>query len=283
VARVETSDGLGVYAEVNGDGPVVVLSPGFCQTHENFRPQVAPLVGAGFRSVLWDYRGHGLSDAPLEPERYSMARVVEDLGAVLAWAGVEKVPGASSTRPVLGGLSFGGLASLHYALAHPGEVRALLLLASGPGFKNAEAQARWEAQVGRIADRLEARGFEGYVDGRAAPTAIGLRPELPAAQAAGRAIVAQDPRAVALFGRRVAGPAEGVIDALPSLALPVLVLVGERDEAYLRAADVMAARIPGAKLVRIADAGHVVNIEQADGFNTAMLDFLASLPAEPGR
>jgi pimeloyl-ACP methyl ester carboxylesterase len=184
---------------------------------------------------------------------------------------------------VLGGLSFGGLASLHYALAHPGAVRALLLLASGPGFKNADAQARWEAQVGRIADRLEERGFEGYVDGRAAATAIGLRPELPAAQAAGRAIVAQEPRAVAIFGRRVAGPAEGVIDALPSLSVPALVLVGERDEAYLRAADVMAARIPGAKLVRVPDAGHVVNIEQADGFNTAMLDFLASLPPEPVR
>jgi pimeloyl-ACP methyl ester carboxylesterase len=277
VARVETSDGLGVYAEGNGDGPVVVLSPGYCQTHENFRPQVAPLVGAGFRAVLWDYRGHGLSDAPLEPERYSMARVVADLGAVLAWAD------GGRGRPVLGGLSFGGLASLHYALSHPGQVRALLLLASGPGFKNAEAQARWEAQVGRIADRLVERGFEGYTDGRAAPTAIGLRPELPAAQAAGRAILAQEPRAVALFGRRVAGPAEGVIDALPSLALPVLVLVGERDEAYLRAADVMAARIPGAKLVRIPDAGHVVNIEQADGFNTAMLDFLAALPPEPAR
>jgi pimeloyl-ACP methyl ester carboxylesterase len=274
VARVETSDGLGLYAEATGDGPPVVLSPGYCQTHENFRVQVAALAGAGWRAVLWDYRGHGRSDAPLEPERYSMARVVADLGHVLAWA-------APGRRPVLGGLSFGGLASLHYALAHPGQVRALLLIASGPGFKNAEAQAKWEAQVGRIAARLEERGFEGYVDGRAAPTAIGTRPELPAAQAAGRAITAQDPRAVAIFGRRVAGPAEGVIDALPSLALPTLVLVGERDEAYLRAADVMAARIPGAKHVRIPDAGHVVNIEQADGFNTAMLDFLASLPPEP--
>jgi pimeloyl-ACP methyl ester carboxylesterase len=276
VTRVETSDGLGIHAEAHGEGPVVVLSPGYCQTHENFRPQVEPLVRAGYRAVLWDYRGHGRSDAPLEPERYSMARVVADLGSVVGWA-------APGRRPVLGGLSFGGLASLHYALAHPGAVRALLLLASGPGFKNADAQARWEAQVGRIADRLEERGFEGYVDGRAAATAIGLRPELPEAQAAGRAIVAQEPRAVAIFGRRVAGPAEGVIDALPSLAVPALVLVGERDEAYLRAADVMAARIPGAKLVRVADAGHVVNIEQADGFNTAMLDFLASLPPEPAR
>ena len=199
-ARVPASDGVALHAEAHGDGPPLLLSPGYCQTHENFRPQAASLARAGYRVVLWDYRGHGLSEAPLDPARYSMAQVVDDLGRVLDW-------GAPGRRAVLGGLSFGGLASLHFALAHPSRVRALLLFASGPGFKNPEAQARWEAQVGRIADRLEARGFEGYVDGRAAPTAIGLRPELPAAQAAGRAILAQDPRAVALFGRRVAGPA----------------------------------------------------------------------------
>ena len=45
----------------------------------------------------------------------------------------------------------------------------------------------------------------------------------------------------------------------------------------------MAARIAGAKLVRIPDAGHVVNIEQAEGFDPAMLDFLAALPAEAAR
>jgi pimeloyl-ACP methyl ester carboxylesterase len=267
VGEVLASDGARLYAEAEGEGPPLLLSPGYCQTHENFRPQVAPLARAGFRVVLWDYRGHGLSDAPLDASRYSMAQVVDDLGRVLDWA-------APGERAILGGLSFGGLASLHFALARPDRVRALLLFASGPGFKNPEAKARWEAQVGRIADRLEARGFEGYVDGRAAPTAIGLRPELPASQAAGRAILAQDPRAVALFGRRVAGPAPAVIDALATLAVPALVLVGELDADYLRAAEVMAARIPGAEHVLVPAAGHCANLDDPPAFNRAVLGFL---------
>lgn len=270
MARVAASDGLGLHAEAEGQGPPLLLSAGYCQTAENFRPQVGRYAAAGYRVVVWDYRGHGRSDAPLDPARYAMAQVVDDLGRVLDWA----APGAPA---ILGGLSFGGLASLHFALAHPERVRALLLFASGPGFKSPEAQARWEAQVGRIADRLEAKGFEGYVDGRAAATAIGLRPELPAAQAAGRAITAQDPRAVALFGRRVAGPVPTVIDALPSIRVPTLVLVGERDADYLRAADVMAARIPGAKRVAIPGAGHCANLEETDAFDRAVLDFLAGL------
>ena len=43
----------------------------------------------------------------------------------------------------------------------------------------------------------------------------------------------------------------------------------------------MAARIPGAKHVRVPGAGHVVNIEEAEAFNGAVLDFLAGLPPEP--
>ncbi len=269
--KVVASDGVELYAEAHGEGGPLVLSPGYCQTHENFRPQVAPLVAAGRRVVLWDYRGHGLSDAPEDEAAYSMEQVVDDLGRVLDAA----APGGGPA--VLGGLSFGGLASLHFALAHPERVRALLLIASGPGFKNPEAQARWESQVGRIAARLEERGFEGYVDGRAAPTAVGRRPGLPAARAAGEAIIAQNPRSVAHFGRRVSGPAPSVIDALPGIEVPALVLVGEEDEAYLRAAEVMAAKLPKARHVSIPRAGHVVNIEEAEAFNRALVEFLDAL------
>jgi pimeloyl-ACP methyl ester carboxylesterase len=72
----------------------------------------------------------------------------------------------------------------------------------------------------------------------------------------------------------------GVIDELPKLAVPTLVLVGELDADYLRAAEVMAARIPGAKHVLVPGAGHVVNVEEAEAFNRVLLEFLAALPAE---
>jgi pimeloyl-ACP methyl ester carboxylesterase len=270
---VTASDSVKLYVEAHGDGFPLLLSPGYCQTHENFRPQVDPLVAAGARVVLWDYRGHGKSEAPEDPDAYSMDRVLDDMDRVLEWA-------APGRRAVLGGLSFGGLASLHFALAHPERVRALLLLDSGPGFKNREAQASWEAQVGRIADRLEKMGFEGYVDGRASATAIGRRPDLPAAQAAGRAIQAQNPNGVARFGRCVVGPAAGVIDDLASIGAPALVLVGELDTAYARAGEVMAAKLPNATHVVIPDAGHVVNIEQAEAFNRAVIEFMLTVPAK---
>lgn len=254
--------------------PTVVFSCAYCTTHENWREQVEPLVAAGHPVVLWDLRAHGESEAPSAPDAYSMARVVDDLHAV--------AEATTPARPFVAvGLSFGGLASLHYRVRHPERVAALVLVGSGPGFKNPEAAAAWAAQVERTASFLETRGFEAFVAGRAGATCIGRRPELPAARRAARAIVVQGVAGIARFGREVSGPAPPVIDALEGMDVPALVLVGAEDQAFRRAAEVMAARLPRARLVVIPDAGHIVNIEQAERFDRELLAFLARLAEEP--
>jgi pimeloyl-ACP methyl ester carboxylesterase len=268
------SDGVALHVEIEGTGIPVVFSCGYATTLENFRPQVAPLLDAGARVGLWDLRGHGRSGAPAPPEGYSFPQVLDDLARV-----VELVAGP--VPAVLAGFSFGGLLSLHFALAHPERVRALVLIDTGPGFKNPEARARWQAQVERTAEILERGGFEAFLAGKGATTAIGRRPELPAAQAAARAIARQDVAGVAQFGRRIAGPAPGCIDELGRIRAPTLVVVGEEDEAYLRAADVMVARLPRATRFGVAGAGHVVTLEEPDALNEAILDFLAELDGAP--
>jgi len=267
---VEASDGIGLYAEAHGEGRPFVLSCAYCTTHENWRGQVEPLVAAGRRVVLWDYRGHGRSDAPDDASAYSIEQVVDDLRAVLDWA-------APGERAVLGGLSFGGLCSLHFALRDPARVEALVLVDSGPGFKNPEGQAAWAAQVERTAAFLEKRGFQAFVSGKAGATCIGTKPELPAAKAAAAAIIAQGVPGIAHFGRRVSAVAPGVIDDLPSLEMPALVVVGEHDKAFLRAGEVMAAKLPNATHEVLPDGGHIVNIEVAEAFDASVIRFLSGL------
>jgi pimeloyl-ACP methyl ester carboxylesterase len=272
--EVKTADGLSLYAEVHGEGVPIVFSCAFSTTHENWRPQVAPLVDAGARVILWDYRGHGRSDAPHDPALYTMDKVVDDFGRLL--------DACAGGRPaVLAGLSFGGLSSLHFAYRNPERVRALVLIASGPGFKNPEAAARWQERTDRTAEFIETRGFEAFVSGKAGPTCIGNAPELPAAQAAARAIVAQDPVSVGLFARLVAGPAPSVIDELQHIRVPVLVVVGEEDAGFHQAAEVMASKLPQSRSVRVPAGGHILNIEVADPFNELLVDFLESDLAEP--
>jgi pimeloyl-ACP methyl ester carboxylesterase len=274
VAYLKTADGVSLYYEHHvPEGPAkttIVFSCAYCTTHENWRTQVEPIVAAGHGVVLWDLRGHGKSESPEGEGAYSIERVVSDLLAV-----------AEATTPdapfVAAGLSFGGLASLHFAVRHLDRVAGLALIDSGPGFKNKEAAEGWAAQVERTASFLENRGFADFVNGRAGTTCIGLKPDQPAAQAAARAIMAQAVAGVARFGREVSGPAPPVIDELANLNVPAIVIVGEHDKAFLRAGEVMAAKLPQAEHVVIPDAGHIVNLDQTERFNREIIRFLGTL------
>ena len=270
MSSISTEDGLKLHVEISGIGSPVIFSSGYCQTGQNFSGQVDSLVDAGFKVVRWDYRGHGQSDAPSGSHLYSLEKVLVDLRKIVDFT--------SPKEPVvLAGLSFGGLASLHFALHFPDRVRALVLISTGPGFKKPEAQRAWSEQVERIAKRLEKTGFNGWTEGAAAKLAIGLNPSLPAAQAAGRAILSQDPEGVAHFGRKVTALAPGVVDDLDRIKQPAFILVGEHDKAFLRAGEVMASRLPNAKHTIVPSAGHVINIDQEEFFNQELLRFLESL------
>jgi pimeloyl-ACP methyl ester carboxylesterase len=69
-----------------------------------------------------------------------------------------------------------------------------------------------------------------------------------------------------------------LIDALPGIAVPTLVLVGADDRHFLAAADYMAGKIPGAQKAVIPGAGHAANLDQPELFNRAVADFLTGLP-----
>jgi pimeloyl-ACP methyl ester carboxylesterase len=69
-----------------------------------------------------------------------------------------------------------------------------------------------------------------------------------------------------------------VIELLPDIKAPSLIVVGADDMPFLAASDYMAAKIPGAKKIVIPAAGHAVNIDQPQAFIDAVLPFLNSLP-----
>jgi len=70
-----------------------------------------------------------------------------------------------------------------------------------------------------------------------------------------------------------------VIDSLPGIKVPALVIVGAEDKPFLAAADYMAEKIPGAQKIVIPAAGHAVNLDQPETFNAAVLRFLEGLAA----
>ncbi len=249
--------GTRIYYEItegpagSGGRPPLLLSHGYGASSRMWRPNVAAL--AADRTVItWDMRGHGASDSPDDPEQYSHAACVADMAALLDAAGAD--------HAVLGGLSLGGFVSLEFVLEHPQRVGAVLLFDTGPGFRNDQAREQWNERAGKTADRLERDGITAL--GGSGEPDFGHRSAHGLALAARGMLAQQD-------GRVMAG--------LASVTVPVLVLVGARDKAFLPAADYIAAKIPGAVRVVVPDAGHVSNLDQPELFNQAVLEFLAGL------
>jgi pimeloyl-ACP methyl ester carboxylesterase len=72
---------------------------------------------------------------------------------------------------------------------------------------------------------------------------------------------------------------DSLIQSLPTIRVPTLVLVGSEDQNFLGATDYMAGKIPGARKAVIEGAGHAANLDRPKGFNKAVGEFLAELPA----
>ena len=80
---------------------------------------------------------------------------------------------------------------------------------------------------------------------------------------------------------RVAGCVASLLSddevAVRAAALTTLLELGAGAEPYLRAAEVMVAKLPRAERLTIPGAGHIVNIEAADVFDAAVIGFLGNL------
>jgi pimeloyl-ACP methyl ester carboxylesterase len=267
VPFVESSDGTQIFYEVAGKGAPLILCAASFSTHRHWVEAQATL-SRRLRVVTWDYRGHGRSEAPEADDRYSLAQCVEDLRAVHAAA-------AGDEPAVVGGLSMGGLMGLSYALTHPDRVRGLVLINAGPGFKREEASRAWREMLESAACRMEREGLDAYLRGRRArEQLVGLRPDSQGARQAVEGILQSGVAGLTRFARRVAGPIPNLVDELHRIAQPALILVGERDTAFQRAGEVMEAKLPNASRVALADAGHVLNLDQPEAFARQVEAFL---------
>ncbi|WP_439817436.1 alpha/beta fold hydrolase [Zavarzinia sp. CC-PAN008] len=245
-------DGVAIHYEVHGpaDAPVLLLSHGYSATSGMWAGQIEAL-SRDHRLVLWDMRGHGASDSPADQDLYSEEATVADMAAILDAVGARTA--------IVGGLSLGGYMSLAFHVAHPERVRALLIIDTGPGFRKDPPREAWNQTAHRTAERFEQSGLAA-LQRMSKEMAMSRHRSVEGLVRAARGMLTQkDSR---------------IIDSLSTIAVPSLVVVGADDTPFLAASDYMAAKIPGAEKIVIPNAGHAVNIDQPQAFNTAVLDFL---------
>ena len=223
--------GTALASETRGpDGPTghpVVATTGWANDRRVWSPMVDDLA-ANHAVTTWDLRGHGDSETPA-PGEYTRAHALGDLTAVLDHAG----------RPaVLMGHSLGGYLSLAHAVDHPDEVAGLVLVATGPGFRKAEAREQWNASVRASMEKLD----------------------LPAG--ADELSMHTDAH---------------VIDHLADIEVPVLVLLGEHDARFAASASLFERDLNVRETVVVPDTGHMVHVKAPTECAAAVRRFLAGL------
>src|ERR1039458_6719389 len=262
------NQGAKIYWDEQGQGAPVLLIMGLGYTSVMWH-RIRSALAQRYRTVAFDNRGVGLSDVP--PGPYSIATMASDAAAVLDAAGV------SSAH--IFGVSMGGMIAQEFALQYPKRTRSLILGCTSPGGPSA---VRAESKV---IDVLLMRGMTPeqareailpYIYDANTPREkieedVSLRqPWLPSPEG----YMAQLQGILAWKG----------YSRIAQITAPTLVIHGKSDALVPPGnGELIAKRIPGAKLVQLEHASHMFLTDQAQAAHKEILEFLLShAGGEPG-
>ncbi len=243
-------EGRSVAVEVHGDAGVpCVCVHGIGDTRSTWRELVPELLAAGYRVYGMDLRGHGDSDVGFPS--YTAADVGGDVVALLTQ---QDLRGA-----VLVGNSIGGGAICRAAVEAPDRVARLVLV--NPFVRDMPAD-RW---LRPIVPLLFAQPWGAWAWGRYRETLFVSRPPDQASEDAGVLANLRQPGRMAAVRAMLRASKADIAARLEEIAVPCLVLMGDRDPDYSDPAaegEVLRALLPGdVEVVLLGESGHYPQAE----------------------
>ena len=239
-------------------GPVLVLSNSLGTTQELWDREL-PALAEHFHVLTYDHPGHGASDLPEQP------CTVEGQAHAL----LELLDGLDLDRVSLCGVSLGGMIAMALALEAPERVERLVVACTSAYLGPPEAWAERARTVRTdgmeaVADAVVGRWFT--------PGFSHAEPETVARFRA--MLVSTPPEGYARCCEAVGG--WDARERISTISAPALVVAGAEDPATPpEHAELVASRIPGARLHVLEGAAHLANVEQAEAFTQAILEHLA--------
>lgn len=254
--------GTRIYWEEHGSGEPLLLIMGLGYSLDMWH-RTLPVVSKRYRTIVFDNRGVGRSDAPTGP--YSMAVMTADAAAVLDAAGIASAHAF--------GFSMGGMIAQELALTHPVRLRKLVLGGTGCG---GEKAVRAEPEATSL---LLNRARMTPEETTEAAVPFIYHPHTPRARIeedlAIRRRTLPAPEAYAAQLQAILGWQS--YDRLGQVTAPVLVIHGETDRLVPAGnGKLIADTIPGAHWVLLPEASHLFNTDQPERAHTEILRFLES-------
>jgi pimeloyl-ACP methyl ester carboxylesterase len=253
----EGKTATGIAYDVQGSGPVVVLLTGSNLDRRMWNRE-SSWLSKTHTVVRYDLRAHGQSDTATVP--FSM------LGDLMSVMDTLKIQKAS-----LIGLSAGSAIALDAALEFPDRVERIVLAGPAPSGYVAKAPLPFAADMMAA---LKAGDYKKLNEVLLASTVFASSPD---AQPLVRQMVTENDR-LWKVNRQLMQPPKPAIDRLESVRVPTLVLVGDKDEFQREPAEILAKRIPGARIVRIPGGWHLLNLTSPAEFQAAVEAFISGKP-----
>jgi pimeloyl-ACP methyl ester carboxylesterase len=268
MVSVADQPAIGLRYRSAGEGRPIILLHGFPVDGRLFDGQ---LLAAGVgrikgRLIAVDLPGFGATPLPdPAPDVLTVEQLAESVAALIlneGWA-----------PAVVGGVAIGGYVAIELAARHPGLVAGLVLMGPKPApdsphmAPQREETARMALDQGAtvVADELHAKPLGPQADG--------------AVKAQMHKMIAEsDPRGIAALVRGIARRPDPA-PVLPRLAMPALVIAGEKDP-FSPLADVtrVAELLPNAELVVLKGVGHMMPVEVPVSVTSAVARFVDRLP-----
>jgi 3-oxoadipate enol-lactonase len=244
--------------EERGDGAPLLLIQGLGYGRWSWEP-LLPALAERYRVLWFDNRGIGDSDKPEGP--YTAKLMAGDALQVLDEAGIE--------RAHVLGASLGGMIAQEVASGSPERVDKLVLCCTTPGGPTTvpmpDVTVQLFAEAPTLAPDVALRRF--------VVNALGSDPPDELVEELYRRRVANPPDPAGWQSQAAAGLTFQGVDA--PIGAPTLVLTGTEDNVVdPRNADVVASRIPGARVERFSGAGHLFFWEQPDACVRIISEFL---------
>jgi len=241
-----------------GNGAVVMLSNSLGSDQAMWKFQVPSLVEAGYRVLCYDGRGHGRSSSTSGP--YSIEMLALDALRLMDYLGFEKVNFC--------GISLGGMIGQMLGARHGDRLFSLILCDTTaympfPEMFDERIETVRKSGMAALVDATIDRWFTKAGQERLQREIEDVRRMILNTSVEGYCGCCSSIRNMDLR------------DAVSGISARTLIIVGEQDQATpVSSAEFINKRIASSELKIIPDAGHFVNMEQADIFNAAILEFL---------
>jgi len=240
----------------------LVLLHGFTGSTKTWQ-RVIELLPDTVKIVTIDLLGHGKTESPKDPSRYSMIEQVKDLEEIFQQLDLHDF--------TLLGYSMGGRVALSYAVRFPKRIKRLILESSSPGLQTEEEQALRRQSDERLADEIEEKGIHWFVEKWENIPLFASQKRLPeeVQQAVREERLSQTETGLANSLRGMGTGAQASLwRKLIRLNMPVLLITGELDQKFIHIAEQMMLQLPNAQHITVQNVGHSIHVENPEQFAT---------------